>query len=218
MYYFTSTMATTLRKEKAAKLKLGILDHTLKLIGKKSFTDIYVEDICASIKISKVTFFKYFPQKEDILLYYFRIWCLHRSVELCQKPREGVQGIYFLFDKLCESLDNHPGIIYGLFSYLIDLKRPPKAFPVKPEEKKLLYQEWEGILLLDIQSLEQMLEKFVLESIFKKEITKTGSTRDVSNVMLTLFYGVVISGHLTQQNNMRFYFRKSLEMIYKGLS
>jgi AcrR family transcriptional regulator len=209
-------MATTLRKEKAAKLKLGILEHTLKLIGKKPFADIYVDQICASIKISKVTLFKYFPQKEDILLYYFRIWCLHRCVELTARPKEGVQGIYFLFDKLGEALENHPGIVHSLFSYLSDLKRPPKAFPVKQEEKKLLYPDM-PILSLDMQSVDQLLEKFVLEAIFKKEITKSSSTRDVTVFLITLFYGSILSGHLSQQSNMKFFFRRNIEMAFRGL-
>ena len=80
----------SLRKEKAARLKVQVLDQTLKLVGKKSFDDLYVDDICAKVKISKVTLFKYFPQKEDILTYYFRIWCLGRTVELIQKPKEGI--------------------------------------------------------------------------------------------------------------------------------
>jgi AcrR family transcriptional regulator len=206
-----------LRKEKAAKLKLGILNHTLQLIGKKSFDDIYIDDICASVKISKVTLFKYFPQKEDILLYYFRIWCIHRNVELTTKPKEGSQGIYYLFDKLAEALETHPGIIHSLFSYLCDLKRPPKAFPVKAEEKKLLYKEFPSILSVEIQSVDQMLEKFVLEAIFKKEITKSGSTREVTNFFSTLFYGSILSGHLTQQSNIRFFFKKNIDMAFRGL-
>ncbi len=210
-------MATSLRKEKAAKLKVIILEHTLKLIGKKSFDDIYVDDICAGVKISKVTLFKYFPQKEDILLYYFRIWCLNRCVELHAKPKEGLQGIYFLFDKLGESLESHPGIIHSLFAYLTDLKRPPKAFPVKPEEKEMLFKDTKNILSIDVQSVDQMVEKFALEAIFKKEITKTGSPREVANFLTTLFYGSIISGHLTQQSNMKFFFRKNIEMAFKGL-
>ena len=83
----------SLRKEKAARLKLSVLDQTLKLIGKKSFDDLYVDEICDKAKISKVTLFKYFPKKEDILLYFFRIWCLRRAVELHEKPREGMQGV-----------------------------------------------------------------------------------------------------------------------------
>src|ERR1041385_2115244 len=113
----------SLRKEKAARLKLSVLDFTVKLIGKKSFDDLYVEEICDKVKISKVTLFKYFPQKEDILLYYYRIWCLRRAVELRDKPKEGLTGITFLFDKMSEDAETHPGIILSLFAYLADLKR-----------------------------------------------------------------------------------------------
>src|ERR1700753_3669001 len=142
MYYFSDGKnIMSLRKEKAARLKLSILDHTTRLIGKKSFDDLYVEEICNKVKISKVTLFKYFPQKEDILLYFFRVWCLRRAVELREKPREGLQGILFLFDKLSEDCENRPGIVLSFFAYLADLKRTPKPFPVKVEEKKLLFPE-----------------------------------------------------------------------------
>ncbi|HEY5826689.1 MAG TPA: helix-turn-helix domain-containing protein, partial [Cyclobacteriaceae bacterium] len=156
----------SLRKEKAARLKLSVLDNTLKLIGKKSFDDLYVEEICEKVKISKVTLFKYFPQKEDILLYYFRIWCLNRAVELRDKPKEGMQGVTYLFDKLSEDCEDHPGIILSLFAYLADLRRTPKPFPVKLEEKRFLFPDREDIQNIDIQSVDQMFEKFALEAIF----------------------------------------------------
>ncbi len=217
MYYFQAKFTMSLRKEKAARLKLSVLDHTLKLIGKKSFDDLYVEEICAKVKISKVTLFKYFPQKEDILLYYFRIWCLKRAVELREKPKEGLAGITYLFDKLAEECETHPGIILSLFAYLADLKRPPKPFPVKAEEKKWLFPEVKDIHLVEIQSLDQMFEKFTLEAIFKKEITKTASTRDLTNLLSTIFYGSVVTAHIQQLSPVKFFFRRNIEMVLKGL-
>jgi AcrR family transcriptional regulator len=208
----------SLRKEKAARLKVQVLEHTLKLIGKKAFEDIYVEDICEKVKISKVTFFKYFPQKEDVLLYHFRIWCLGRLVELRQKPRDGMQGVYFLLDKFSEECENHPGLMLSLTGYLADSKRPPKPFPVKAEEKKLLFPETEEINSIEILSLDQMLEKFVLEGIVKKEITKTSSTRDITNLFITIFLGSIVSAHLIQQSPLKLYFRRNLDNVMKGLS
>ncbi len=208
----------SLRKEKAARLKLSVLDHTLRLIGKKSFDDLYVEEICAKVKISKVTLFKYFPQKEDILLYYFRIWCLRRAVDFRDKPREGVAGITFLFDKLAEDCESHPGIILSLFAYLADLKRPPKPFPVKVEEKKFLFPDEKEIHLVEIQSLDQMFEKLALEAIFKKEITKTASTRDLTNLLSAIFYGSVVTAHNQQLSPVKIYFRRNIELVLKGLA
>jgi AcrR family transcriptional regulator len=207
----------SLRKEKAARLKVQVLEHTLKLIGKKAYDDIYVEDICEKVKISKVTFFKYFPQKEDVLLYHFRIWCLGRSVELRQKPKEGMQGVYYLLDKLSEECENHPGLMLSLIGYLSDFKRPPKPFPVKPEEKKLVFADVEDISSVEILSLDQMLEKFTLEAIMKKEITKTSSTRDITNLFNTIFLGSIITAHLSQQSPLKLFFRRNLDNLMKGL-
>jgi AcrR family transcriptional regulator len=206
-----------LRKEKAARLKLAVLDCTLKLIGKKSFDDLHVDEICAKVKISKVTLFKYFPQKEDILLYYFRLWCLRRAVELQSKPKEGLAGVVFLFDKLSEDCETHPGIILSLFAYLADLRRTLRPFPVKVEEKKLLFSEIENIHAVEIQSVDQMFEKFSLEAIFKKEITKTSSTRDITQLLLSIFYGSVVTAHINQLSPLKIFFKKNLELSLKGL-
>jgi len=207
----------SLRKEKAAKLKIQVLDQTLKLIGKKSFDDLYVDDICAKVKISKVTLFKYFPQKEDILLYYFRTWCLARSVDISLKPKEGLQGIYFLFDKLSEECESRPGLMLSLIGYLSDYKRPPKPFPLKTEEKILLFPSVENVSSIDILSLDQMLEKFTLEAIFRKEITKTISTRDITNLLTSVFLGGVVVAHINQQSPLKNFFRKNLDLMLKGL-
>lgn len=206
-----------LRKEKAARLKITILDQTLKLISKGSFNDLYVEEICAKVKISKVTLFKYFPQKEDILLYYFRVWCLRRAVELKEKTREGLNGMQYLFDKISEDYESYPGVILSLVGYLADLNRTPKPFPLKTEEKKIFFPDLSDIHSIEIQSIDQMFERFALEAIFKKEITKTTNTRDITNMLLSVFYGSVITAHINQLAPLKIFFRKNLDLALKGL-
>lgn len=206
-----------LRKEKAARLKVNILNQTLKLIGKKPFQDLHVDEICASVKMSKVTFFKYFPQKEDLLLYYFRLWCLQCAVELKAKPLEGLDGVYFLADRLSEACNEHPGLMLSLIGYLSDLKRPPKPFPVRPEEKQFLYPGIINIREIEILSLEQMLEKFVLEAVFRKEITKTSSTRDITYLFMSALLGGVVTAHLLRLEPLKLFFRRNVELTVKGL-
>ncbi|MEK6782126.1 MAG: TetR/AcrR family transcriptional regulator [Bacteroidota bacterium] len=214
---FPPELSMGLRKEKAARLKLSVLDQTIRLIGKKSFDDVHVEEICHRVKVSKVTLFKYFPQKEDILLYYFRIWCLKRAVELRAKPKEGLQGVFFLFEKLGEDCDANPGIILSLFAYLADLKRTPRPFPVKVEEKRILFPDHPDIATIEIQSVDQMIEKFALEAIFKKEVTKTTSTRDITNLLCSIFYGGVVTAYIGQLSPIKYFFKKNVEMTLKGL-
>jgi AcrR family transcriptional regulator len=208
----------SLRKEKAARLKVHVLDQTLKLIGRKSFDDLFVDDICEKVKISKVTLFKYFPQKEDILLYFFRMWSLRRSVELVHKPKEGMAGIYYLFDKLSEACEEHPGMWLSLVGYLADYKRSPKPFPIKAEEKKLIFPEIANINTIEILSLDQMLEKFTLEAIFRKEITKSINTRDITNLLMTLFLGGITIAHVNHLSPLKIFFRRNIDLTLNGLS
>ena len=207
----------SLRKEKAARLKLAILEETHHLIGKQAFEDLYVDEICAKVKISKVTFFKYFPQKEDLLLYHFRLWCLARAVELHQNPKPGIQGIYYLTDKIVEDIEAYPGIMLSLVGYLSDLKRPPKPFPVLPEEKARLYPSVKNLCSVEINSLEVMMESFVLEAIFKKEITRNSSTREITLLLTSVIYGSLITAHVTQQRPLKIFFRKNIDMVMKEM-
>ena len=205
------------RKNKAAKLKVLILEQALKMIGNKSFEDLHVETLCKQVKISKVTFFNYFPQKEDILLYHFRIWCLAREVELSKNRHEGMKGIFFLFDKLCDAMELYQGMMLGLTAYLSNIKRTPRPFPVKKEEKILLFPQFPEVSNIEILSLEQIIEKFVLEAIFKKEITKSTSTRDITNLFSSLFYGVIVVCHTNQLKPIKPYVRNIVDFAIKGL-
>ncbi len=207
----------SLRKEKSARLKVHILEQVLKHIGKKSFDDLYVDDICEKVKISKVTFFKYFPQKEDVLMYYLRVWCLHRAIELNDKPKEGLQGIYYLFERMADEFEQRPGVLLSMVGYLADMKRAIKPFPIKAEEKLLLYPNTPDVQQVEVQSLEQMLERFTLEAVFKKEITRTTATRDVTNLLLATLLGSIITTHIAQINTTRVFFRRNIDWILKGL-
>ena len=128
-----------------------------------------------------------------------------------------MQGIHFLFDKVSEAYEIHPGLMLSLVQYLSDFKRSPKPFPVKPEEKKLLFPQLLSVTSVEIQSVEQMLEKFILEAIFKKEITKTTSTREITNLFTTVFMGSIVTAHIHQQSNPRLFFRKNVDMVMRGL-
>ena len=52
-----------LQKRKKGKNKINILRLFIEKLKHKPFKDIYVEDICDEVEISKMTFFNYFPKK-----------------------------------------------------------------------------------------------------------------------------------------------------------
>jgi len=206
-----------IRSIKAARIKTKILKETKFLIGKGSFKDLYVAELCKRVKISKVTLFKYFPQKEDILLYYFRIWCLKLAVSLKNDPREGLKGIYYLTDELSEEYEAHPGLILSLMGYIATMEKIPKPSTVKIEERKLLFPKEDNLDNIEIKSIEQFIEGFVLEAIFYREITKRGDTNDLMNVVLSQIYGTILTAHQHRISPLKLYFRRNIDAIVTGM-
>ncbi len=205
------------RERKSAKIKLDIMFSSMELIGNQSFKDLYVDDICERAGVSKVTLFKYFPQKEDILLYYMRIWSLDRAVELYHQPRTGLKGIYFLFDRMAEAFEKYPGLALNVISYWTSARRPPSAFPLKPLERKILYPKEENLDDIEVFTVPQLLEKFLLDAIMNREIHTVSDARELSNLFMSLLYGTLITAHLRQLSPLRMVFRKNIDMTLKGL-
>src|SRR6478752_5242520 len=58
-----------LRERKKAKTHASIQEHALRLFGEQGYAATSVEQIAAAAEVSPSTFFRYFPTKEDVVLY-----------------------------------------------------------------------------------------------------------------------------------------------------
>lgn len=58
-----------LRQRKKAKTRSALQEHALRLIRERGYDATTVEDIAAAAEVSPSTFFRYFPTKEDAVLY-----------------------------------------------------------------------------------------------------------------------------------------------------
>jgi AcrR family transcriptional regulator len=208
----------SVRENKSARIKLSILNSTLELIEQSSFEKVHVSQICKKVDISKVTFFKYFPQKEDIVRYYYKVWCFHRAVELSMDHRSGLDGIRFLFDQIAKSYLIHPGLFLGLVSFYAKIDMPVRPFPLKRAERELLYPNIENINDIEMLSMDQLFENFLLEAIFSKEITKTGDVKKMVIMVNSILFGSMLTAHLRQEEQSSFIFKQNLELFIESLN
>lgn len=58
-----------LRELKKAKTRAAIQEHALRLFGEQGYAETTVDQIAAAAGVSPATFFRYFPTKEDTVLY-----------------------------------------------------------------------------------------------------------------------------------------------------
>jgi len=62
-------LAVSLRERKKLKTRESIQREAMRLIQKQGYEKTTIEQIAAAVEISPSTFFNYFPNKEDVVLY-----------------------------------------------------------------------------------------------------------------------------------------------------
>ena len=188
----------SIRERKSAKLKLLILSTTQAALKTTNFSDIHVKEICKEVDISKVTFFRYFHQKEDVLLYLLRIWAFKTSVSIQKQQLTGLKAVHYIFDQFADLCEKHPSMMLHLIKYYAVTDIVLKPISIKKAEKILLFPEMEKIAEFEILAFDKLLEKHLLEGIFNTEITKSSNVEDMVSMLLTTVYGSIIVSKMRQ--------------------
>ena len=205
----------SLRERKKARIKHTILEVTLELIGHGTLDQLHVEEICKKAEISKVTFFKYFNRKEDILIYFMRVWCFHIAVEQAQSKLEGLKAIERIY-KRAGDYGNRPGIMLSLIGFIANLSAPPTPVELSEAERLLHYPDTVGVLELEILNLPQMVNLQIEEARKKGEIKKSLKVDEVRRALIAVFYGGALVAH-TEGEEPNSYYASHLKMLLKGI-
>lgn len=195
----------SLRELKKARTKVELFHTTLSIIEEKSFRFVRVEELCEYVGISKVTFFKIFPRKEDILIYFMRIWLTDCMLEIEKTNKKGITALRHIFEKVANQAKKQPGLMLSLIAFLSEEKMHPCMPHLTEAEIHLLYPDQKERVQTLIPDLSQVFTTCVEEGKQTGDITSKLETSHIVKLLHTIFYGAYLTAHLYNSDVMEMY-------------
>jgi len=197
-----------------ANNKIKLLNTTLSYLKDKKFEEINIKSVCKDSEISKVTYYNYFPNKGDILLFFMSMWLYKLEIQVVENSLKGIKAINQAFKNVLK-IDNYDKVMIGLVSYISSLKNKPKSSPLSELEKIKLFPDKEEIKnLIKDKSLDNFFEYHIIEAIELGEL-KTESIEQFKSLLLTIFYGTPFSIFIQNKNNLEELYNFNLTKILK---
>jgi hypothetical protein len=197
-----------LREKKTALLKVSILEEMLRLLKIKNLNDILIEELCSNINTTKVTFFKYFNYKEQVLDYFVSKWLYDRSFDIHCKRYQGEEGLYNVFQSICEDAAPGKKIMVSLINYYSKLTEKPAVIELSSYEYYLFNEE----------AFHQNVTPLNLQQVFIHYLSgiksiHTSRYNELVCQLIALMYGVPIQTHIMDINDMYPFYDAGIKSI-----
>lgn len=173
-----------LRERKKIQTRVAILDAFLSALESRPFHEIGIEDVCAAANISKMTFFRYFTSKEEVLDYFVLRWCSQRSLEIHEGTYQGLAGIRHVFQS-ASKIPRATKILVALLQYYSKLKEPPAKRDLPIDEHALMAERADSAVPVRLLSLGDILIHYINQVALPDERKPL-----IVDHLLTLFYGI----------------------------
>ncbi|MBN1892223.1 MAG: TetR/AcrR family transcriptional regulator [Clostridiales bacterium] len=204
-----------IRETKKGRLKLAILDKTLEMIREKPFESIKVIDICQEVGISEVTFYKYFRKKEEVMMYFMRVWNYKRTVRMRkEKSEKGIAAIYSIFRDIANT-DNAECIMVSLVSFITAQREKPTNVILEDYDKTAIVDGEDPIE--EDEDLDWQMACRLREAVENEEIRADINIQEFVKVLSGIFYGVPIISYVSQEGDLSRAYQTALNYLFEGI-
>jgi len=203
----------TKREQNAARIKFKTLEYVLNESRSRNFDTIQVVEICKHVGISKVTFFKYFARKEDLLLYYKSTLTLRLIIMLAKNKMEGMGALNLIIQQFANEYAARPSMVLGLIHYFTDSTQYVTPMRVKPAERVLFFPEAET-LTYEMISFDELIEQQMLDVVFKKQSALSANSKHLSEVFTSSLYGAIVMFRIKNLDNISSFLYQILGAIF----
>ena len=207
----------TKRTQNAAHIRYKVINYITQACQTRDFNKIHVTEICQAANISKVTFFKYFDRKEDVLMLYNSIINTGICIEVSQREITAVAGLEFVINRFGNIIRDTPSIAREQVAAILHVKPPILPVILSEADKALFFPDvrFEEVNILSIWNL---IEGFMLEGILNGEITRMASATELATMFMATLYGAIVTSHIKEVEQQAIVFNNVSKSWLKCLS
>ncbi|MFD0713092.1 TetR/AcrR family transcriptional regulator [Paenibacillus sp. GCM10027626] len=204
----------SLRELKKARTKVAFYEATLSLIGDGMFRDVMLDDICRKAEVSRVTFFKFFQRKEDLLVYFMRVWLTERIIEIKAECKRGFTAVRHILHNVAEQSKESPGLIPSLISFLVEKHMHPCMPELSEAEVRLLFPGHEE-LGAESPNMFALFQQFMMEAKGDGKLRNDVTVEKAVKVLFTIFYGAFLTAQMYASSDIAGFYETHLSLLEK---
>jgi len=203
-----------LRELKKAKTKIALYEAGLSFTQNRMFKDVLLDDVCRMAGVSRVTFFKFFSKKEDLLVYYMRVWLTRRIIEIGSRKLRGFDAMRLILRNIADDTRSNEGIMPSLIAFLSEMNMHCSMPKLSEAEVMLLFpgNEEAGAKSPDMFALfSQCMNEAREDATLRPEI----ETEAAVSFLFSTFYGGFLTSRLYGSKDVMAFYETHLKLIEK---
>jgi AcrR family transcriptional regulator len=199
-----------LRERKTAQTKVALVNAFLEQLRTKPAEDIAVRQVCDAIPVSEVTFYNYFPRKQDVVAFHMALWSIRMQWQCANSGLHGLEAVRQVYQAVAEGLTECPFLFPGAFQ--------PSAIPdISPAEIWAALPSMEGAEQLGATTLASLIRDRLEES---RELGELPSSIDIDAWLptaLTTLFGVPAAIAFAKGRTLADEYSRQLDVLLESM-
>jgi hypothetical protein len=166
-----------------------------------------------------VTFFNYFPSKNDLLVYFIQMWSIEVSyfIDRELENKSGLEEIEYIFRFTADVIVDNPNLMTEIIAFVTKNFNTIRFKEVSEVENILMFPGFESIETYKPVQINELFGKRIYKAIKLGELPETTDIEFVSFSMIAIFFGVPIGWTRYAPERISTMYLDNLKILWDGL-
>jgi AcrR family transcriptional regulator len=211
----------SLRETKSARIKISLMKAFMDMLKKKRFDEISIKELCRKVEVSEPTFFKYFPEKIDVVGYYVGLLTQRAIGKALKSSPKGkiLPSINSIFSFMAEELNNANVVVYQVISLLLTERERIKKAPITPLEMKLTYEDYEDgeEVRISLVHMDEFFVQALKKAVQNGELPLKTKCEEAGISLTSILIGTLFAVRFSDMTNCAYHYDRQLKVLWKSL-